>query len=351
MRINKLLLILLLSAGLSRAEGVFSDLKATAALDMVSPVYNSAEKTPLLNMRGAELMFYSPVDHLFDGQLNFAGHTEGGEFFWELHEAYLGSSKLLPRSRFRIGKFFLGVGRLNQIHQHDWPFISAPKAHERFFADEGAADVGLEYTYLLPTENFIEITAGVTNGYCYGHCHGAGQRPPRPLTYLHPSIFFEGDTGGTLLGLSYLNRSETGGVTTHLVGLDLTHKRRAAKVLRWLHQVELYYERQGGDHVETEHELGGYYLAQNGLDENWSTGLRLDAFSHLNKKFQSTGERRGDLDFALVPMITYKSSEFATLRLAYTFSVDTTEGDADRRDHLVELQYSFILGAHPAHDF
>jgi hypothetical protein len=338
----------------SKPTGIFSDIKTTASADFVSDVYTSAKEDRAfgVNVRSAEFMLYGPIDHLFDGTLNFAGHTEDGEFNFELHEGFVSSSKLIPSSRLRAGKFFLGVGRLNQFHQHDWNFTTAPKSHETFFAEEGAADTGLEYTYLFPTDRFIEVTLGVTNNRCYGHCHGGGKKPPRPLYYVHPVTFFDfSSQSGLQLGVSYLNRKDDLQVETHLMGVDLTFKQRRGKLLKWLVQTEVYYQDQAGGSSEALKQLGGYALTQYGLSESWSSGLRFDAFSELSKKFQTTNGRRKDLDYAIVPILTWKPSEFSTLRFSYTYDVDTTQGDEDRRNHLAQVQFNYILGAHPAHDF
>lgn len=335
------------------AQGIFSDMNATAALDLSSNLYTTegAERGFKVDVRSAEFMIYGAIDPLFDGMINFAGHTEAGEFSWGLHEGYVSSSKLIPSSRFKIGKFFLGVGRLNQFHQHDWYFTTAPKSHETFFAAEGVADTGIEYSYLLPTNRFFEVTMGVTNGFCYGHCHGEGtKRPLRPLFYIHPVTFFEFSTqSGLQLGLSYLNRKDHASAETSLAGFDLTYKKREGKWLKWLTQTEAYY--QDKKSTERNRAIGGYHLTQYGLDTQWSVALRLDAYSDFDKKFQTTGERRKDFDYALVPIATWKYSEFSTLRFSYTYDVNTTQGDADIKNHLLQVQFTYILGAHPAHDF
>jgi len=336
------------------SNNVFQNIQAMAALDIVSDVYTSIDKDRAynVNVRSAELMFYSPIDQNFDGKIAFGGHTDATGFEFELHEGYLSSSRFIPSSRFKVGKFLLGVGRLNQHHQHDWNFTTAPKVHRTFFADEAAADTGIEYTYLLPTEHFFEITAGVTSGYCYGHCHGAGKKPPRPLYYVHPVTYFElSPQSGIQLGLSYLTRRDDLQVETHLTGFDLVYKQRRGKLLRWLTQTEAYYQEQAGGASSNLKQVGAYHLTQYGLNENWYLGLRLDAFSELSKKFVTTGERRKDFDYAIVPILTWKPSEFSTFRFSYTFDVDTTQGDSDKQNHLAQVQLSFILGAHPAHDF
>jgi len=336
------------------SQELLSNLQATGAADFVSTVYTSQEDERAfdLNVRSAEFMVSGSIDHYFDGLINFAGHTEEGEFELVLHEGYVSSSKLIPYSRFRVGKFFLGVGRLNQFHQHDWPFTDAPQAHNTFFAEEGVTDSGLEYTFLFPTTHFFELTAGVTRNYCYGHCHADVAKPPRPLFYLHPVTFFEfSSQTGLQLGLSYLNRKDDAGIQTHLAGLDMTFKHRQGKRLVWLLQAEAYYQDQGSDSVDNIRQVGGYCLTQYGLSPSWLLGLRLDAFSELSMKFQTTNQKRDDLDYAIVPIVTWKPSEFSTLRLSYTLDVDTTKGDKDTVDQLVQLQFNFILGAHSAHDF
>jgi hypothetical protein len=330
-----------------------------AAVDLVGPFSLDQDSQNRWVPRSAEFSFSGAIDPMFDGALVFAGHTESDEFKFGLHEAYVGSTRLIPQSRFKLGKFLLGVGRLNQFHQHDWPFITAPKVHRQFFnagagvvQAEGAADSGVEYTWNLPTEVVVDLTLGVTNGYCFGHCHTEGQRPIHPLVYAHPTLFIENETsGGHLIGATYLRRSDSLGTVTELMGVDWTYKLREARRLKWLVQSEAYLQkrrRSGTDDVE---QVGLYVYPQYAWDSTWSFGCRLDAFSELSLKFVSNGERRADLDYAIVPTLTYRSSEYLMFRVAYAHEVDTTEGVGDQRDRQFMLQAVYIMGAHPAHDF
>src|SRR4051812_3185419 len=61
----------------------------------VAKDYSPANK---LAPREGEALFYAPIDHLFDGLLNLAAHEEKGEFKFEIHELYISTSKLIPRS-------------------------------------------------------------------------------------------------------------------------------------------------------------------------------------------------------------------------------------------------------------
>lgn len=341
------------------AQNLIQNLNISAAADFVAPFSLDNSKDSKSGIRAAEIMLFGPIDQVFDGVINAAGHTENGEFIFGLHEGYVGSSKLIPQSRFRIGKFFLNAGRLNQFHQHDWPFITAPKVHREFLSPgstlvqaEGAFDTGIEYSWLVPTQRFVEVTVGVTNNYCYGHCHEDGDRPPRPLYYVHPTTYFDfGTNKGMLVGATYLSRIDAAKTQTDLYGIEATYKSRQGKVLKWLLQSEFFVQTQSNPAAGRTEKAGFYIYPQYGIDQGLSFGMRIDGFSQTNLKFASNGEKRNDLDYAVVPTLTYKASEFSTVRLAYAHEVDTTEGVGDVRDRQVQLQFVYILGAHPAHDF
>ena len=117
------------AAGASDSGG----LKTTVAVDLVGSFpleeetaavqYQSNES---FKLRSAEFGFYAPIDPRFDGVLSFAAHPEGSQAYGqpEVHEAYVSTNKIVDGMRFKLGQFFLGVGRINQVHQHDWPFIT-----------------------------------------------------------------------------------------------------------------------------------------------------------------------------------------------------------------------------------
>ena len=330
----------------------FNNLGISAAIDAVTPIYIQSAGENKMGIRGAELSLYGPLDPFFDGKLTMAAHDENGEQFFELHEAYIQSARLLPSLRAKVGRFFLGVGRLNQLHQHDWPFITAPRSHAQFFDKEGVADSGLELAYLLPANRFWEIQFGVTNGYTYGHTHSAGQRPHIPTHYIHPTTYWElSETTGLQLGLNYLGRTSFDKYQNQIFGFDLTFKDRDGKTLAWLVQSEFYYRKLSHPVEKTQEFVGGYVYPEKGFDERNSLGVRFDLFSETSRTFLTTSDRRKNLHYALAPTYTFRSSEFAKWRVAYTYQADTQQGDVDDIEQKVELQFTLILGDHPAHDF
>lgn len=351
---------LLLSTA-SHGAADFKDMNSTVAIDIIAPISledDGVDKNKLF-VRSAEIMFYGPLGPVFDAALNMAGHDENGEFIFSLHEGYISSSKLIKNATIKAGKFFLGAGRLNGVHQHDWPFITAPKVHREVFnpgrgplTAEGAADSGLELSYLVPMETYLNFTLGVTNGYCFGHCHKDGKRPKHPVAYLRPTTFYSLGAGtGVLMGATYLIRSDDVGTKTQVFGIETTYKKRVGKVLKWLFQAESFYQLQEPEGLKETRKAGFYALTQYGFDPYWSFGVRVDGFSHLNMTFNTVDESREDFDYGVISTLTYKPSEFGTIRLAYMHEVDTTQGVDDVTDRQVQFQFTALLGAHPAHDF
>jgi hypothetical protein len=342
---------LLAMATTAQAQVSLQNIQTSAALDVTAPMDFEHSEDNKLDIRSAELLFFGPLDPTFDATINLAAHNEDGEYKAELHEAYLASSKLIPSSRFRVGKFFLGVGRLNQFHQHDWPFISAPKVQSQFFADEGVADSGGEFSTLLPLDSYWDITVGVTNGYTWGESEDPARKPQVPTHYIHPVNFIDfGDSGALQWGMNYLGRTDADGIQTQLYGLDFTFKKTEGKTLDRLFQSEIWMRVQNGPEMERTEEVGAYFYPQYALSERTFAGVRFDVFSELSRKFED-GEKQDNLEYAIVPTLTFKNSEFALFRAAYTYGMQTAKDQPDTVDQKIELQFVAILGAHPAHSF
>lgn len=345
------LCLLTSSAAAQQADG--SGLQISAAVDAVG-TFRTDKKTTADDAffpREAEIMLFAPVDHLFDGMLSFAAHREAGEMMAELHEAYVSSSKLIPRSRLKVGQFFLGIGRLNQFHRHDWPFISTPLVHGKFLDDEGVLDSGIEYGFLAPTPFFLDVTLGVTNGFTYGHSHTAGNKPRKPTHYGRTATYFDGPYElGTQTGVSYLGRTAADGTETQLTGLDWTTKLKQEKTLVALLQAEVWHRRLQPKGAKAQRSLGSYVYPQYGFSPQWMLGVRYDYLTVLSLQ-DVTGKKVDNAETAVVPTVTYKPSEFSTFRFGWTASERTQKGMADVKQQYAEVQATFILGAHPAHDF
>lgn len=343
-----LLLAALLYAPRAHAVAENTGLRLSAAADLVGSFFakDEAAYPRRFDLREAEFGVYGPIDHGFDGALFFAAHNEAGKYSLEVHEAYLASSRLIPNVRLKAGKFFLGVGRLNQFHRHDWPFITPPNSHATYFDEEAAADTGAQANIVFPfLPVYTDLTLGLTNGWTFGHSHVQGNKPFQPTHYARIGNFFSvGETGGLQTGLNYLGRNARQEGRLQLFGLDVAGKWREAGQLRWLVQSELWGRNQRPLSGVLERSYGGYFYGQRQVKGPVHFGLRLDGYTIDTSPVRN-------LDYSLVGNLVYQHSEFAQFKAAY-------QTDWEKRDHrdsqvnrVVQLQAVFLLGDHPAHDF
>ncbi|MCK7516793.1 MAG: hypothetical protein MZV64_03260 [Ignavibacteriales bacterium] len=65
----------------------------------------------------------------------------------------------------KAGKYLVGFGKLNTIHPHAWHFIERPLFHQIFFGGEGFNDIGVNFSFILPTESFYSnLDLGIYKG-------------------------------------------------------------------------------------------------------------------------------------------------------------------------------------------
>jgi len=329
-------------------------LKTFVAVDLVGEAFvRSKVVSPReVEVRGVEVFFLAPVDPLFDAAVGIAAHPENGVSLFELHEATLSSSKLIPHTQLRMGKGFLYIGKLNRIHQHDWPFIDSPEVQRSFFDDEGVNDLLLEVTVNTPTSMPFEATAGVAKGWVYGHAHNEGKRPQVPTHYSRVQTFFDLPLGGALqVAGNYLGRTASDSVQTQLFGVDLTAKWREGRRVPLLLQGEVWLRRVKAPQVDREDALGMYLFPQMNLLDSLDFGIRFDQFSVLTTE-DALGESIDISSYIFVPTLTYKPSEFSTFRIAYAWDLKR-RGDATPNvtNSSLLAQMTYVIGAHPSHEF
>ncbi len=336
-------------------KGVFaSGLEVSVAGDMVyqQSLSEESDAGDKVLLRGAELLFFAPTDHNFDGVISAAAHDEGGNVMFEVHEMYLASSKIIPYSNFRVGQFFLGIGRLNRFHQHDWNFTYAPRVHRDLLDNEGVFDSGLEYTLYLPTDLPLELTVGITSGFRFGHAHTAGAGPLAPTHYARMAGFYPfSSTNGVQLGFSYLGRKENNKNRMQLIGSDLTAKWRDGKFIRLLLQSEAWFRTQKNAFGEVSQQAGLYLFGEYGLSQANSIGLRVDGFKDLTKENSITNKSINQIHYGFTGQWTFHSSEFTKVRATVTHEMEMEEGVQTIDDSRFDLQFIFIMGSHPAHEF
>ncbi|RME28505.1 MAG: hypothetical protein D6800_03820, partial [Candidatus Zixiibacteriota bacterium] len=116
-----------------------------------------------LSSPGAELFVTGYLNPYVRASGDISWH---GEEKANIEELYIVVLRGLPLGmNIRAGQQLLEFGRLNPVHDHAWSFIERPLPHVAFFGDEGANDVAVRASVLLPTgEAYTELMGGVLKG-------------------------------------------------------------------------------------------------------------------------------------------------------------------------------------------
>jgi len=327
----------------------------------------------------SELAISANVDHLFAGNLIVSLTPENTVSVEEAYGVYTAAPYgLVPK----FGRFFSGLGYMNEQHQHAWDFIDAPLAYQAFLGGQYGND-GLQVKWIAPTDLFLELGAEVGNGDSFPgserNKNGAGSG----VIYAHAG----GDIGAShswRAGLSYLqtraqdrdysqvdlagNNAQVGfNGTSHVAIADFVWKYAPngnAQNTNFKLQGEYFWRRESGDltydvdgalgltntSAYTSRQSGWYLQGVYQFMPYWRVGARYD---RLDPGHVDYGANAAYLDSpAFHPerytlMVDYTPSEFSRIRLQYGQS-KTLAGVTDNQ---LFLQYILTLGAHGAHRF
>ncbi len=308
--------------------------------------------------REVELSLFGQIDPYAraDVRIEAGEDTPGAETGVHLAEATITLLTLPYGTQAKLGQLRNRFGWSNVIHEHDLPWIDRPDVNRLFLGEEGLVEKGVEATWVpdfLPF--YVEVLGGVFNGD-NETAFGLG-RLTHPLATGRARAFFEvTDTMGLQVGLSAANGVTPDQLKSLLLGYDLKYKYRPDG---WLHPLltlsteGIYSIREqtnetGFFEKKTKDRFGWYGWAELQPWRQWALGARYDATQYpVNPGFQ----------WAVEPYVTFLPSEFLRFRLAYKHTerthrdgFDLNGGSGRIVDELL-FQATFILGAHPAHQF
>jgi hypothetical protein len=335
------------------------------------------------NLGESEVTFAASVDPYFTAALTMALSAEGEI---GVEEAYARTTSLPAGLSIKGGRFFSGLGYLNEIHAHAWDFVDQPLVYQAYFGGQYGQD-GVQVKWLAPTDLFLEFGAETGNG---------GEFPGTRLgrNGLNGATLFThvgGDLGeaiGWRAGLSWIDldaedrtyedvdssgntvvNTFTGSSQTWVADATMkwtpasSTRRQALKLqAEYMHRTEdgtLAYDIAGADLRDSyRSEQDGWYVqGVYQFNPRWRFGLRYDELDPGSTRIGLV--RNGDLlasDFPLLlpaspsritTMIDFSPSEFSRLRAQYAWD-DSRDAATDRQ---LLLQYIYALGAHGAHKF
>ena len=344
----------------------------------------------------SELNVFANIDPYFYGQLTAA---ITGKNTVEVEEAFFKTLALPAGLSLKGGRFFSGIGYLNEVHAHAWDFVDQPLAYQAFLGGQFGQN-GLQAKWLAPTPVFLEFGIEGGNGRNFpglarnknGFNGGAG------FVHIGGDI---GESTSWRTGLSYLyhrvkgrefeGESGTfGGITNSFDGKSKLMI--ADGVLKWApngNPKETYFKIQGeyfrrkesgelafdinGDptvnpfagsaSVFSSSQSGWYLQGVYKFLSQWRVGLRYDELDSgtpniglIGQSDAGMGITIGDDDFSglkkykpkrLSAMIDWNPTEFSRLRLQYS----QDKARRDITDNQIFIQYIYSLGAHGAHKF
>jgi hypothetical protein len=335
------------------------------------------------NLGESEITFAASVDPYFTAQLTAALSGNGN---LGVEEAFFRTTSLPAGFSIKGGRFFSGVGYLNEIHAHAWDFVDQPLAYQAFLGGQYAQD-GVQVKWLAPTDTFLEFGAEAGNGGAYPGTRLSRNGLNSVALFAHVGGDI-GDSIGWRAGLSWLDQdaqdrsyddvdslgqpvvnaftgssslwvadatlkwAPTGDTLHHILKLQ-------GEYLRRTESGSLAFDTTGEVLSNSYHSTqdGWYLQGTYQFMPRWRVGLRYDALDSGNTRIGLVQD--GALvanDFPLLlpgspsrftTMIDWSPSEFSRLRAQYAW--DDSRGSQTDRELL--LQYIYAIGAHGAHKF
>jgi len=252
----------------------------------------------------------------------------------------------------KLGRFFSGIGYLNEQHQHAWDFVDAPLAYQAFLGGQYRND-GVQVKWIAPIEQYFELGAEAGSGEAFPgsdrNTNGIGSG----ALYAHTG----GDVGAShswRAGVSWLRtKSDERSAKDDTGIVDFVWKwapNGNARQTNFKVQGEYFRRKERGetsvdspvavDPASYSLTQGGWYLqAVYQPIPLWRVGVRYD---NLDPGPADPFNPR-----KWTAMVDWSPSEFSRVRLQFARSQTV----ADATDNQFFVQYILSLGAHGAHKY
>ncbi len=303
----------------------------------------------------------------------------------DMENAYFQSIGLGNGLSFKGGRFFSGIGYMNEQHAHAWDFADAPLAYKAFLGNQ-LGDDGVQLKWLAPTDAFLEFGAEAGRGRSFPGADNNKNGVSQGSVFAHlggdVGVSNAWRVGFSLLGSAPGNRSfDDGIIAGTTVTNSFTGKSRlwiADGIWKWAPdgnstvtsfklQGEYFRRREDGKLASSacgacvagydSNQSGWYLQGVYQFVPHWRLGIRHDELSYgtVNIGLVDSGALTA-ADFPLLAahdpkrntaMLDYSPSEFTRFRLQWAHD----NSGIGATDNQIFLQYIFSLGAHGAHQF
>jgi hypothetical protein len=331
------------------------------------------------NLGESELGIAASIDPQFRGAATLALDPAGGI---SVENAFVQTTALGDGLNLKFGRYFSGLGYLNEQHAHAWDFTDQPLVYAVLWENQLGED-GVQLKWLAPTAVFFEIGAEAGKGRGFPGTERAKNGSGAGVLFLHVGddigIEHSWRAGASLhrtrrVDAESLDVPDLGGnAVTNLfsgdsrtVGLDLVWKYAPDGNItdRYLKlQTEYFRRRENGEltyDTAAANVTDSYAVTQSGFYvqgvyqfvPRWRSGLRYDRLDPGIAQVGALNAGNVIADYAYHPtrttwMLDYSASEFSRFRLQLAHD-NSRRGLADNQ---LFVQYIMSLGAHGAHQY
>jgi hypothetical protein len=306
----------------------------------------------------SEVSFSSNIDQDLYGSLIVSVERQGTV---NVEEGYLQTTSLPYGFTLKGGRFFSGIGYLNEQHSHTWDFADAPLPYLAFL-NQQLGDDGVQMRWLAPTDMFVEFGAELARGDAFPAANADNRGLGTYSAFVHVGDDIN-ESSSYRTGLSYLHTKANNRVTGTDTFTGDSNTGIFDFVYKWAPEgnpVERNLKLQGEYFVRRERgvfdmldynglQTGWYAQAVYQFMPRWRVGVRHDqVYAHsLGSQFAGTTlDSMGDTPMRNSIMADYSTSEFGRFRLQY--NRDQSRPSVDNQ---FIFQYTVSLGAHGAHIF
>jgi hypothetical protein len=329
----------------------------------------------------SEMGISASIDPEFRGVATMALSAAGGI---SVENAFVQTTSLGDGLNLKFGRFFSGLGYLNEQHAHAWDFVDQPLVYASFWNNQLGED-GVQLKWLAPTDMFVEVGGELGKGRGFPGSdtakNGSGasvlfahvgddvgvEQSWRAGVSLHQTQRVKAtsdavpDLNGTAGGVS---NSFSGDSQT--IGADFVWKyspngniserylKLQGEYFRRRENGVLTYDTAGANVADTYavSQSGWYVQSVYQLMPRWRIGARYDQLDPGVAQVGAANAANVIGDYGYQPkrgtaMLDYSPSEFSRVRLQLA-------QDASRRDltdNQFFVQYIMSLGAHGAHQY
>ncbi|NOU00728.1 MAG: hypothetical protein HOO95_04025 [Gallionella sp.] len=363
---------------LSGTYGQLQQAEASATGFAMSP--NNSGYSQGFSLKESELGISANIDPQFRGVGTFSLDPAGGI---SVENGFVQTSALGNGLNLKFGRYFSGLGYLNEQHTHAWDFVDQPLVY-RVLWDNQIGEDGLQLKWLAPTDMFVEVGGEVGRGRGFPgtdrqnkNGSGAGVL----FAHIGDDIGIEHSwrAGASLHQTHAVDRVSTavpdfhnGFVTnsfsgdSQTTGLDFVWKyspngntanryvKLQGEYFRRKETGDLTYNTAGTNITDSfDVTQSGWYLqsvAQ--FMPHWHAGLRYDQLDSGTATVGAMNLANVISNYGYTPkrtslMVDYNPSEFTRVRVQLAQD-ESRQGLADKQFF---VQYIMSLGAHGAHQY